>query len=785
MAPSPSDTYILEPTSIQSPSLSEPAVSPSREESIKDEDSQNLTDLQNASLQPSASNSLGIHFSTKRKAEEDRKKFKVPRTAPQESSIRYYLREITHKYQTNDFVGIKEAADIIISLDPTSYHGHKYSADAHYHLNEFAEAAVTADMAIRFAPPTYEEKIVIYEILAKSKLACGDFVGTIKATEQIIELAPNYYFAYQAQADAKRLLGDYLGAVESAENSIKLNPNESQTLTAHVICIQSYVELKNYPQVIRHLQKILALDPDNNDAKIIQAHTLSYLENRANDSLHNEDYSDAIANFDLLLELDPNNASYFCNREDARRGIAALGSFSITVSPRSVNFGALKEMRVMSFRLPPTIVLNKEIRRSARNLMLPREWSEITLLQQNSTLAQTNFNTINDLFIELQKWATTANTEIDPAITDPVKKQQLYEARVYAGFVLKQMLKASFELTGIGEATIVTLIYCMGNKKQQDELLDLIEKLLGNQQDVALTIPITEKFYGRTFPMMMASDPRVIPKLLQWLEIGPLNDRSLSHSLVFTKDNQGLTFSAWVAKNSAYNEDICRLLAWLYKTTFALPQTPNALLLRALTDPIDNPDTPIFDSFGTLTLLLIYHSQRLLSRKPNAPMLVSRGENIIACLLVSFTTSSSKLFFTQHNAENLFRLLTIKDRNHMTFPMYVVNNCHPIDLPLFVAFLTDIAIKAQLALRPEKVMELLLSVLPNSDKILLKVLFEKINTEGLNVLTPTLLVWVYEVLPTALATSLIKTLIENPEHLFRILTVKDLRYATFPMYMIN
>jgi tetratricopeptide (TPR) repeat protein len=153
--------------------------------------------------------------------------------------------------------------------------------------------------------PNYE---FAYFDRGTSKLHCGDFKGAIADFTKVIELEPNYEFAYYKRGTAKFESGDFKGAIADYTKVIELEPNYEFAYYRRGVSKSNSGEYKG---ALDDYSKAIELDIDFAEAYY----------GRGFEKAMQLDYNGAIADCTKAIALDPNEALAYWNRVIAKIGL--------------------------------------------------------------------------------------------------------------------------------------------------------------------------------------------------------------------------------------------------------------------------------------------------------------------------------------------------------------------------------------------------------------------------------------------------------------------------------
>ena len=179
-----------------------------------------------------------------------------------------------------------------LKLNPKDAFAYRSSADAKRKSGDHAGAIEDYNQAIKLNPKDAEA----YKKRGKVKAELGDDAGAIEDYSQALKLNPKDVFAYNDRANIKQKFGDYTGAVEDYNQVIKKLKDGSFTY-------QTYTE---------HGLSTVTITPDD-------AYVYYIYNNRGWAKRELGDYTGAMADFTLAIELKPDNAYGYKNRAGVKR----------------------------------------------------------------------------------------------------------------------------------------------------------------------------------------------------------------------------------------------------------------------------------------------------------------------------------------------------------------------------------------------------------------------------------------------------------------------------------
>ncbi len=225
--------------------------------------------------------------------------------------------------------------------DSVQYVDHLRRAFNALHADSLQEAEQLFKEALKLRPTAPGNHVIRYN-LGLVDMARGDNAAAVKKLTEIVKDYPNYFDARVARAEANLQLGHANEAIEDAQQVMEKSHFEGMTAAiqerARFVRAAARYQLHLYPEAHADLQTLMADNPQNVNAQILDALTLQQMGqpkealNRLNlivaahpdnaDALSTRAtveaelslYALARADYDALLRLYPEESSYLVER---------------------------------------------------------------------------------------------------------------------------------------------------------------------------------------------------------------------------------------------------------------------------------------------------------------------------------------------------------------------------------------------------------------------------------------------------------------------------------------
>ncbi len=177
----------------------------------------------------------------------------------------------------------------------------------------------------------------VYTLIALIYLGDGDVDSAVDYFEQAIAADDSYAYAYYERGFYAASQGDYEQAIEDYTRAI--NNDYTPASTPLFERANLYITTQDYDSALDDFNTLIELDPEN----------ISYYENRASIYLSLNDLESAIAEYDRIAEIAPDNANNYLTRgtykllrEDMEGGAADFLLYVQLIETDQVDMGALE-----------------------------------------------------------------------------------------------------------------------------------------------------------------------------------------------------------------------------------------------------------------------------------------------------------------------------------------------------------------------------------------------------------------------------------------------------------
>jgi len=165
---------------------------------------------------------------------------------------------------------------------------------AYYYKGDYDRAITDYTAALRIEPDYYEalhDRGLAYSDKHDYDRAIADYIAALRIKPDDSNALFNRGLAYYDKGDYDRAIADYTQV-------IRLNPNDASAYNSRAWTYAYYMKT-NYDQALTDINQALSLDPDNTN----------YLDTRGWVYLGMGDYNNAIADFEAVLQINPNETS--------------------------------------------------------------------------------------------------------------------------------------------------------------------------------------------------------------------------------------------------------------------------------------------------------------------------------------------------------------------------------------------------------------------------------------------------------------------------------------------
>ena len=254
-----------------------------------------------------------------------------------------------------------EISDLAIEIDSGKAYGYVLKADALQALGHFEDGIENYEIAIKLVP----ESDYAYGELSMAYLSINNTDSALQSLECAIEINPENEDYFQDESWVFLAREDYSSAYESILRAIEINPENDQNYAVQAHILMLLGKLDNAQFVVN-----TALEINSNNAFAYDVNGMIAMKNK--------DFSTTFENFNISLEMFPNDENTQFLKNQALNGLTE----SLETSNVSGNSGG--------GCLIATATYDSELTPQVQQL---RELRDNTLLQTESgTLFMTQFN---------------------------------------------------------------------------------------------------------------------------------------------------------------------------------------------------------------------------------------------------------------------------------------------------------------------------------------------------------------------------------------------------------
>jgi tetratricopeptide (TPR) repeat protein len=226
----------------------------------------------------------------------------------------FYANRGTAKYEKNDYTGALGDLNKAIELDPKDVYAYASRAGLKVSTGDFAGAVGDLNRAMEVGVSGYASWI--YDVRGYAKLKLEDYEGALADLNKAIELGVD---SYHERGTARFKLMDYTGALADLDKAMELNPDDEAIHTSREL-VRGWIEFTgsqayedsgdakskhgDYKGAIADYDNVIKMDPQNAETYRTRAF-LKYAT---------QDYHGALADYNKVIELDPKNAKAYKGR---------------------------------------------------------------------------------------------------------------------------------------------------------------------------------------------------------------------------------------------------------------------------------------------------------------------------------------------------------------------------------------------------------------------------------------------------------------------------------------
>ena len=228
----------------------------------------------------------------------------------------YFFRGLA-KYYLDDFTGAEADCSEAINRNPFVVDCHQLRGLARVNQGKYAEAIGDYRNALRHAP---ENEEFLYN-LALCYANLKEYDSAIGVLDTIVSIVPGYAPAWNMRAQVHIQREDTAAALTDLKASLKINKYDSEVYATRALV---YLKQENYEEAESDLTYAIHLNPKSN-----------YYINRALTRYYRQELRGAMNDYDLAIDLEPNNVLGRYNRGLLRAQVGddnrAIEDFNVVI----------------------------------------------------------------------------------------------------------------------------------------------------------------------------------------------------------------------------------------------------------------------------------------------------------------------------------------------------------------------------------------------------------------------------------------------------------------------
>lgn len=228
----------------------------------------------------------------------------------------YFFRGLA-KFNLDDYTGAEADCTEAISRNPFVVDCYQLRGLARVNQGKYAEAVVDYRNALRHAP----EHEGLWHNLALCYANLKNYEAAIGVLDTIVHIIPGYAPALNMRAQVHIQQEDTMAALADLEASLKINKYDSEIYATRALV---YLQQKRYKDAETDLTYAIHLNPKS-----------GYYINRALTRYYRQELRGAMSDYDLALDLEPNNVLGRYNRGLLRAQVGddnrAIEDFNIVI----------------------------------------------------------------------------------------------------------------------------------------------------------------------------------------------------------------------------------------------------------------------------------------------------------------------------------------------------------------------------------------------------------------------------------------------------------------------
>ena len=238
----------------------------------------------------------------------------------------YFFRGLA-KFYLDDFTGAENDCSESIHRNPFVVDSDQLRGLARVNQGKYAEAIGDYRNALHHAP----ENEGLWHNLALCYANLKDYDASIGVLDTIVRIMPGYAPAYNMRAQVHIQQEDTIAALADLEASLRINKYDSEVYATRALL---YVKQERYEVAEADLTYAIHLNPKS-----------SYYINRALTRYHRQELRGAMSDYDLALDLEPNNVLGHYNRGLLRAQVGddnrAIEDFNVVIDHEPDNTMAI------------------------------------------------------------------------------------------------------------------------------------------------------------------------------------------------------------------------------------------------------------------------------------------------------------------------------------------------------------------------------------------------------------------------------------------------------------
>lgn len=228
----------------------------------------------------------------------------------------YFFRGLA-KFYLDDFTGAEADCSEAISRNPFVVDCYQLRGLARVNLGKYSEAIGDYRNALFHAP----EDEGLWHNLALCYVNLKAYDAAVGVLDTIVRIVPGYAPALNMRAQVHIQKGDTMAALSDLESSLKINKYDSDVYATRALV---YLQQERYEDAESDLTYAIHLNPKS-----------GYYINRALTRYYRQELRGAMSDYDLALDLDPNNVLGHYNRGLLRAQIGddnrAIEDFNVVI----------------------------------------------------------------------------------------------------------------------------------------------------------------------------------------------------------------------------------------------------------------------------------------------------------------------------------------------------------------------------------------------------------------------------------------------------------------------